>query len=158
MASPRTTDSTSACDAVTGRSMCFDVNPAKLACACFIRTYRRLGPSSPTRTVARQMAGDPAASRRRRIPATISSRSALPSIIVAVMSATLAVEPGRCGGLSAGCGGLSAGFGVGDGLLAHPFAQGVLQLGLLDEQVALGGRVTSCLRGLEVEAQPLLHA
>ena len=33
----------------------------------------------------------------------------------------------------------SAGFGVGDGLLAHPLAEGVLQLGLLDEEVVLGG-------------------
>src|SRR5690606_16325798 len=32
----------------------------------------------------------------------------------------------------------SAVFGVGDGLLAHPHAQGVLELDLLDEDVVLG--------------------
>ena len=45
------------------------------------------------------------------------------------------------------------------GGFAHPLAQGVLQLGLLDEDVVLGrqGRVGR-LRALEVEAEPLLHA
>jgi hypothetical protein len=33
---------------------------------------------------------------------------------------------------------ISTRFGVGDGKLAHPFAEGVLQLRLLNEQVGLG--------------------
>ena len=32
----------------------------------------------------------------------------------------------------------SAGFAVGDGFFAHPLAEGVLHLGLLDEEVLLG--------------------
>src|SRR6476620_1554744 len=52
----------------------------------------------------------------------------------------------------------SARLGVGDRLLAHPLAQGVLELGLLDEQVVLGRHRRRRLRALEVEAQPLLDA
>ena len=39
---------------------------------------------------------------------------------------------------SPSCSGISAGLAVGDGLFAHPLAQRVLQLGLLDEDVVLG--------------------
>src|SRR5690606_29001953 len=51
----------------------------------------------------------------------------------------------------------SAGLGVGDGRLAHPLPQRVLQLRLLDEHVVLRRGVTGRLRVLPVEAEPLLH-
>src|SRR5215207_10087651 len=47
---------------------------------------------------------------------------------------------------------------VGDLLLAHHPAQRVAELRLLDEQVVLGIEAGRDLRGLEVEAEPLLDA
>ena len=47
---------------------------------------------------------------------------------------------------------------MGDGGFAHPLAKSVLQLRLLDEDVMLWGEFSGRLRGLEVEAQPLLYA
>src|SRR4051812_36885209 len=47
---------------------------------------------------------------------------------------------------------------VGDLLFAHQPAQGVLELGLLDEEVVLGVEPRGRLRALEVERQPLLDA
>ena len=53
---------------------------------------------------------------------------------------------------------LLSSFGVGNGLFAHPLSEGVLQLGLLDEQVVFGAGFGGCLRCLQVEGQPLLDA
>jgi hypothetical protein len=47
---------------------------------------------------------------------------------------------------------------VSDLLLAHHPSQRVPELGLLDEQVLLGMEAGRDLRGLEVEAEPLLDA
>jgi hypothetical protein len=47
---------------------------------------------------------------------------------------------------------------VGDLLLAHHPAERVPELGLLDEQVVLGIEAGRGLRGLEIEAEPLLDA
>src|SRR5688500_1637790 len=43
-------------------------------------------------------------------------------------------------------------------LLTHQVSEGVLQLGLLDEEIVLGIQARSHLRALEVEREPLLDA
>ena len=78
-----TTSSTRDCPASAGNTSLRLSIPALAACTCLLRTYRWLGPSSPTSTVARHTGGEPAAVMVAANSATISSRRRLPSIRIA---------------------------------------------------------------------------
>ena len=81
--SAATASSTCAWLASLGRPTCFDTIPASPASLRLLATYSWLGLSSPTSTVARHTAGDPAASMVARSEAMISPRNRMPSMRMA---------------------------------------------------------------------------